>query len=617
MPAFLRRHWAALLWPAFALAATAFYSIPLFSPNASIHWDLADISYPAQKFFADSVHSWKLPQWTPYLDSGIPFLADPRTGAWYPLNWPFFLMGIAPRTLFWELALHAFLAMGGTYLLARKLIDAAGPALLASLFYAWGAYFAAHASLINAFEVGAWLPWLILGALRALESSGVRWIAFTGLILGLIVLAGDYPAALESFAALVFAAAAAAFSKRGSWKRAAALIIPAGVLALMLGGLQALPAMVLSSQSHPPPGMARFQFRELATLVAGDYYNLISGLYSGPGDPRQYYLYSGLLLIPLAIAGFVRRERWLVLLAILAPAVIFEAFRPPGDAWFPAGLALALAAGSGAMWIEQRMERPRLWVVLALVTVIDLWFWNIYKNPLVFAHAKFADIYGQSPGPTPRGPLGRTWARFVPVGNGPEDGSLITHNEATYGSGLAELDRYKSYLAAAEKNMKLLNGLAATDFLVGRNRRLDNPDALSRVTAPAHVDFAADRAAALSALAALDPATAAVVEAPARALDQSVRSVSIVAYTGDFYRIKYAAGGDSFLRIAIPYYPGWTASVDSAPTPVFAADEALAGVFVPGGDHELTLRFEPPKFLFGVSLTAAGVIALAIGLILT
>src|ERR1700683_4975319 len=120
--------------PILALATILFYSIPLFSRKATIHWDLAEVSYPAQTFFADSLRAGTVPQWTPYLDSGIPFLAEPRTGAWYPLHWPFFLIGITrvgitPRTLVWELALHAFLALAGAYLLAGKLFAARGPAL--------------------------------------------------------------------------------------------------------------------------------------------------------------------------------------------------------------------------------------------------------------------------------------------------------------------------------------------------------------------------------------------------------------------------------------------------------------------------------------------------------
>ncbi len=628
MLAFLRRNANALLWPAFALATIAFYSIPLFFRNTTIHWDLADVTYPAQKFFADALRlvmqgKSHLPHWAPYLLSGIPFLADPRTGAWYPLHWPFFAIGVTPRAMFWELALHTFFAMGGAYLLALRLFNARGAALLAGVMYACGGYFAAHASLLSGFETAALFPWLVWGALAALESDSLRWMAFTSLILGLIVLAGDPPAALESLLALICVTSACVVAGTKKWGRGATLLISAAVLALMLGAIQILPAIQLHSQSHPAPSAARFHFNALATLVAADYYNLISGLYIGPEDPRQFYLYSGLLLVPLAVAGAVRRERWPLLLALIVPTVVFDlARRPPGDAWFPAALGLAMAAASGVVWVETRMERPLLWIALLALSAVDLWFWNIYRNPLVLAHATFTELYGPSPATAGKRPFARTWAPYVPVGFGPADGALITRTEVTYGSGIAELDRYTAYLASVEKNTKLLNGLGVTDLLLGRGRgafaeRLDNPATLGRVSAPPHVDFVADRNAALAALATLDPARSAVVEAPARALTPAVRSLEITSYAGDSYRIKYSASSESLLRIAAPYYPGWTATVNGAGVEVLPVDEALLGVFVPAGDHEVTLEFQPPWFLLGVSLSLAAAVALVIGLILT
>ena len=48
-----------------ALATVLFWAIPLFQPDVTIHWDLANVSYPVQKYFADSVHAGRLPYWTP------------------------------------------------------------------------------------------------------------------------------------------------------------------------------------------------------------------------------------------------------------------------------------------------------------------------------------------------------------------------------------------------------------------------------------------------------------------------------------------------------------------------------------------------------------------------
>ena len=79
------------------LCAFVFYWTPLTSVDASIQWDAVDVHYSSQKYFADHIRDFRLPHWTPYIFSGFPFLADPQVGAWYPLNWPFFLAGITPR----------------------------------------------------------------------------------------------------------------------------------------------------------------------------------------------------------------------------------------------------------------------------------------------------------------------------------------------------------------------------------------------------------------------------------------------------------------------------------------------------------------------------------------
>lgn len=605
-----------LVWPTLALATVLFYSIPLFSRQASIHWDLADVFYPAQKFLADSFRAGKLPQWTPYLNSGIPFLADPRTGAWYPLHWPFFFMGITPRVMVWELAVHAFLALAGAYLLARRLFGARGPALLGAVLYGFSGSFAAHSSALGPFEAAALLPGLIWAALVALESGAGRWMAITGLIGGLIVLTGDGPGAVESLLTIVCLGVAV----RGRWTRTVATVVLPSILAVMLGAIVILPELELQSQSHPAASTAKFQPKAMATLVAADYYGVISGVYSGPEDPREYYFYGGLLLLPLAVAGFARREKALLLLALIAPTIVFYlARRPPGDAIFPAGLALAMAAASGAVLVGERTERPYVWAALVALSLVDLWFWNLYKNPLAFARAPFSEIYGEAKG-RPAGlqerPFGRTWAPYVPVGSGPADGSLIPHTEVTYGTGLAELDRYAAYLAAVDGNPKLLNGLGVTELLMGRGKRLDNPASLGRVSVPRHVIFVADRKAALGSLTSLDPAETAVVEDASRSLTQAVESAEIVEYRGDAYRIRYQASSESLLLIAVPYYPGWTAVVDGTEAKVVPADEALVGVVVPAGSHELTLRFQPKRFRAGVVLSGVGVVCIAIGLIL-
>lgn len=610
------------------VAAILFYSVFLFSPRASIHWDLADVAYPVQKYFAQSVHAGVLPEWTPYLDSGYPFLSDPRTGAWYPLHWPFYLIGITPRTMVWELAIHAFLAWAGAFLLARKVFGRPEAASVAATLYAFGGFFAAHSSQLAKFETAAWLPWLIWTSLEAAESGQLKWIAAAGLSGGALVLAGDVPAAIECAIALICFIAAA----RPGWKRGAVIIVAVVLAAMLTAAVQILPATELAPRAvHADLSEAALQFRTLATLVAADYYSLMSGLYTGPEDLRQHYLYSGLLLLPLALAGFVRREKFVLPLALVIPAVWFAFGRrlglyfvlsripglsgsAPADIWFIAALGLAIAAASGAVWIADRLGRPHLWVALLVLSVIDLWYWNMYKNPLVYAHAGFSELYGRSL-EAPNTPLARVWAPSPPITSGPADASLIQRTEVTYSAGLAGLERYSLYMNLIEKNSRLINGLAVTHVLDPRGNLVENPASLGRVSAPPRISFAPDQASALARLDMLDPAQEAVVESAPRALAPVVSDLKITGYSSERLEARYTATADSLVRIAIPYFPGWQASVDGQGAQIVPVDEALSGVIVPPGSHALSLEFHTPLLRVGAILSVLTSAILAASLI--
>src|SRR5450432_4230704 len=154
-----------------ALAVLLFYWTPLTSSETTIHWDAVDYHYSTLKYFADSIVAGHLPAWTPYLFSGFPFLSDPQTGVWYPLNWPLFLNGVTPGAIEASLAAHCLLAAFGTYFLAMRFLPSHYAAVLAAMFYAFSGFFAAHSSHLGSFQTAALLPWVIYALLRALETG--------------------------------------------------------------------------------------------------------------------------------------------------------------------------------------------------------------------------------------------------------------------------------------------------------------------------------------------------------------------------------------------------------------------------------------------------------------
>lgn len=646
------------VWAGFALLTILYYSIPLFGPQISIHWDLADVSYPVQKYFADAVRAGALPHWTAFLFSGMPFLSDPAVGAWYPLHWPFFLIGVTPRSLVWELALHAFLALGGAYLLARRFFDDVIPAALTGVLYAFNGFFAAHTTELGLFEAAALLPWLLWAASSAVsaatEAGAIEYYAVTALAAGLIVLTGHFGAAAYCGLALVlFVAASLAHTNR--WTRAVLALSAAALGGFLLGAVVLLPWMEINhwttrfSVDVPSATTAALHFKPLGTVMAADYFGLMSGNYKGPEGIRLYYFYGGLLAVPLALAGFLRKQKLWALGALIVPALWYgfgpvaglaralaaiPAFRDAGApalVWFVVALGVALAAASGAMWISEHAKRPRLAYVLLVLSISDLWFWNMYKNPLAFAHASYTELYGrheasfESHLKEVKQGFYRIWAP-EPIGSfGPLDGALIDRTESTWGAGLLELNRHAEYMRTIPSNPRLLNGLSITDLIdIGRGALAGNPAALGRVTSPSQVTFVAGAAEARSALLALDQDDAAVVEGPAHQLSSGTAVVAITGYQGGRYLVHYSAPGERLLRFSVPYAPGWRATLDGAKDggtapgqnlEVYPADYALCGVIVPGGDHDLEFRFLPSSFQWGAGLSVLGVLLVLAGLL--
>jgi len=363
----------------FAAMTAVFYAAPLFDSAASIQWDAVDVHYSSQKYFSDNLLAGRLPYWTPYVYSGMPFLADPQTGAWYPLNWPFFLAGITPRAIEWELAIHALLGCLGMFLLARDILGHRTTAILAAIVYAFSGFFAGHSSHIGMFQAAALFPWLLWTTRRAVAGEWRLYGAGSVLVGACIVLAGHFQTALYCYWGLALLVAAMMLLREPGWRlRGPILLAATAIGAALLAAIQILPGFELAAQSIR--ASADFGKQTNGTLPAGalltlfspDHYGAVSGAYHGPGDITQFYFYQGLLVPFLAIAGLVRSKGKWIALTLLLPAIwyaigpsgglylliaklpAFRSIRAPVHIWFIAALAIALLAGGGSLWLSSR-----------------------------------------------------------------------------------------------------------------------------------------------------------------------------------------------------------------------------------------------------------------------
>jgi uncharacterized membrane protein YfhO len=74
-------------------------------------------------------------------------------------------------------------------------------------------------------------------------------------------------------------------------------------------------------------------------------------------------------------------------------------------------------------------------------------------------------------------------------------------------------------------------------------------------------------------------------------------------------RVDAEAVGGATLVVADAWWPGWEATLDGKPTPVFPADGVIRAIRWPPGRHVLEMHYRPPE-------AKAGAIASAIGLAL-
>jgi hypothetical protein len=77
---------------------------------------------------------------------------------------------------------------------------------------------------------------------------------------------------------------------------------------------------------------------------------------------------------------------------------------------------------------------------------------------------------------------------------------------------------------------------------------------------------------------------------------------------GSTFRIR--TSGPSVLVLSQIYYPGWKATIDGAPVPVYPANYALSGILAPEGDHDVRFFFDPLSFKIGTVLSGISVVVL-------
>jgi uncharacterized membrane protein YfhO len=86
---------------------------------------------------------------------------------------------------------------------------------------------------------------------------------------------------------------------------------------------------------------------------------------------------------------------------------------------------------------------------------------------------------------------------------------------------------------------------------------------------------------------------------------------TILAETPQRIEIQVQAAAPGYLVLLDTFYPGWTATLDGQPTPIYRANYLSRAVFMPAGQHQVIFTYRPFSFRIG-----GGLSLLVLGLLL-
>lgn len=133
----------------------------------------------------------ELPLWTSDIFMGVPLLANPQLGTFYPLNW-FTSSLTAPDAVRISILMHIIWSALGTFTLFRTVINKAMlPAVISAMIFALSGYISAHVEQVNQLQGLSWLPWLIFLYHQSRNSPDkIRWIILLALAWALQIFSG-------------------------------------------------------------------------------------------------------------------------------------------------------------------------------------------------------------------------------------------------------------------------------------------------------------------------------------------------------------------------------------------------------------------------------------------
>jgi hypothetical protein len=581
------------------------------------------------------VQAGRAPLWEPSLYFGMPMAASMQGGIFYPAGLLYSLFGFATATALFQF-LHLFTAGWLCALWLRSWRASWGASLGGAVLFAFSGVMIARLSFPNHLSTLVWAPALALFFRRP---------GLLTLILGLMVLSG-YPTFIPGCMAAAWVVAYAARSRRWSWRSAAADWTAAACAAALLSAVQLLPGLELAFNSRRAAGVGVAE-AVIWSFLSADLLQWIGPFATGltrfhPAVDWWSCVYLGAAgALAAACGAFVLPcRRALVLAAALAAVVVLilgasnpvsaalwvgvsplRFVRYPGNLSYIALLPLAALAAGG-------FSRRRLGPALLLVLALELTALSRRAIP-----AAPRELFVAA------GPLVRTLQVETP------DARYLISPKALHVSKGSDIFDWKQRLygltnapyrlrAAVNFGEPLVPArtYAVTDAL----QSLPNADAAARwmpwlgaarllTPGPASSPRLEPLGEALWSLSRpRGPVALAWRLSPEAGADLPASWPATPPPLGEPLELRRAredrfevsGEGEGWVFVSEPLFPGWTAALTSPSgtrgAAIVPALEAFQKVVTPPGPWTIRWRYEPLPWRFGVLLTWAACLAMAI-----
>jgi hypothetical protein len=305
--------------------------------------DLTRYYYPTKQLIRDIVLHGEFPLWNRAFSAGQPIAANPEHEVFYPFTWlillPSYDFGFRLHIL-----IHIWIGLLAMYALLRSMELGELAAFFGAVAWGLGGVYMSYVNLLPILFCAAWLPLTCLFARRFLLRRNARDFALASLFFGLQFLVGEPTTILQTGLLLgLYALYRAWYTPRPVVKSIGRVlwIAAMSLCGLLIGAAQIIPAIdhvhdsarsrpfgfdLVSAWSMPWAKYAELLFPNiLGHLSIGHVtWYWAGGLYPGMGSPFLFSIYSGILVMALAIGGAFARPRGgrLVLLIVALSSLL-------------------------------------------------------------------------------------------------------------------------------------------------------------------------------------------------------------------------------------------------------------------------------------------------------